>query len=65
MEERRLGDYSAHLANLSQNLKKIEEVCDDARLAGVEKVRRIKEEVEEGRRHLKDMLAALEKRTPE
>jgi hypothetical protein len=34
-------------------LAKIDEVCDDARMAGVEKVRRIKEEVANAREQLR------------
>lgn len=33
-------------ANLSEHLKNIEVACDDARLSAVEKIRRIKEEIE-------------------
>jgi hypothetical protein len=33
-------------ANLSEHLKNIESACDDARLSAVEKIRRIKEEIE-------------------
>lgn len=37
------------LSRINEILAKIDEVCDDARMAGVEKVRRIKEEVANAR----------------
>jgi hypothetical protein len=33
-------------ANLAEHLKNIDVACDDARLSSVEKIRRIKEEIE-------------------
>jgi len=40
------------LSRINEILAKIDEVCDDARMAGVEKVRRIKEEVANARGQL-------------
>lgn len=41
------------LSRINEILAKIDEVCDDARMAGVEKVRRIKEEVANAREQLR------------
>jgi len=41
------------LSRMNEILAKIDEVCDDARMAGVEKVRRIKEEVANAREQLR------------
>ena len=49
MTEERLSRKSVALSRVNEILAKIDEVCDDARMAGVEKVRRIKEEVEKAR----------------
>ena len=40
------ADSAVAKANLSEHLKNIEIACDDARLSAVEKIRRIKEEIE-------------------
>ena len=40
------GDTTVAKANLVEHLKNIDIACDDARLSAVEKIRRIKEEVE-------------------
>ena len=39
-------DATVAKANLVEHLKNIDIACDDARLSAVEKIRRIKEEVE-------------------
>jgi hypothetical protein len=52
MTEERLSRKSVALSRVNEILAKIDEVCDDARMAGVEKVRRIKEEVEKAREQL-------------
>jgi hypothetical protein len=43
MTEERLSRKNVALSRINEILAKIDEVCDDARMAGVEKVRRIKE----------------------
>jgi hypothetical protein len=40
-------------ASLVEHLKNIEGACDDARLSAVEKIRRVKEEVEKAQECLK------------
>lgn len=40
-------------ANLIEHLKNIDIACDDARLSAVEKIRRVKEEVEKAQNCLK------------
>jgi hypothetical protein len=40
------GDATVAKANLVEHLKNIDIACDDARLSAMEKIRRIKEEVE-------------------
>jgi hypothetical protein len=40
------GEATVAKANLVEHLKNIDIPCDDARLSAVEKIRRIKEEVE-------------------
>jgi hypothetical protein len=47
-------DYAAVArANLVEHLKNIDIACDDARLSAVEKIRRVKEEVEKAQNCLK------------
>jgi hypothetical protein len=52
MTEERLSRKNVALSRINEILAKIDEVCDDARMAGVEKVRRIKEEVANAREQL-------------
>ena len=52
MTEERLSRKNVALSRINEILAKIDEVCDDARMAGVEKVRRIKEEVANARGQL-------------
>jgi hypothetical protein len=52
MTEERLSRKNVALSRINEILAKIDEVCDDARVAGVEKVRRIKEEVANAREQL-------------
>ena len=52
MTEERLSRKNVALTRINEILAKIDEVCDDARMAGVEKVRRIKEEVANAREQL-------------
>ena len=53
MTEERLSTKNVGLSRINEILAKIDEVCDDARMAGVEKVRRIKEEVANAREQLR------------
>jgi hypothetical protein len=53
MTEERLSRKNVALSRINEILAKIDEVCDDARMAGVEKVRRIKEEVANAREQLR------------
>jgi hypothetical protein len=53
MTEERLSRKNVALSRINEILAKIDEVCDDARMAGVEKVRRIKEEVANARGQLR------------
>ena len=53
MTEERLSRKDVALSRINEILAKIDEVCDDARMAGVEKVRRIKEEVANAREQLR------------
>jgi hypothetical protein len=49
------GEATVAKANLVEHLKNIDIACDDARLSAVEKIRRVKEEVEKAQdclRHL-------------
>ena len=46
-------DATVAKANLVEHLKNIDTACDDARLSAVEKIRRIKEEVEKAQGCLK------------
>jgi hypothetical protein len=52
MTEERLSRKNVALSRINEILAKIDDVCDDARMAGVEKVRRIKEEVANAREQL-------------
>jgi hypothetical protein len=47
------GDATVAKANLVEHLKNIDIACDDARLSAVEKIRRVKEEVEKAQDCLK------------
>jgi hypothetical protein len=49
----RSEDTTVAKANLVEHLKNIDAACDDARLSAVEKIRRVKEEVEKARECLK------------
>jgi len=51
MTEERLSRKNVALSRINEILAKIDDVCDDARMAGVE-VRRIKEEVANAREQL-------------
>ena len=53
MTEERLSRKNVALSRINEILAKIDEVCDDARMAGVEKVGRIKEEVANAREQLR------------
>jgi hypothetical protein len=53
MTEERLSRKNVALSRINEILAKIDEVCDDARMAGVEKVRRIKQEVANAREQLR------------
>jgi hypothetical protein len=53
MTEERLSRKNVALSRINEILAKIDDVCDDARMAGVEKVRRIKEEVANAREQLR------------
>jgi hypothetical protein len=53
MTEERLSRKNVALSRINEILAKIDEVCDDPRMAGVEKVRRIKEEVANAREQLR------------
>jgi hypothetical protein len=46
-------DVAVAKANLVEHLKNIDAACDDARLSNLEKIRRIKEEVEKAQDCLK------------
>ena len=46
-------DVSVAKANLVEHLKNIDAACDDARLSAMEKIRRVKEEVEKAQGCLK------------
>jgi hypothetical protein len=46
-------DVSVAKANLVEHLKSIDAACDDARLSAMEKIRRVKEEVEKAQGCLK------------
>ena len=46
-------DAAVAKANLVEHLKNIDAACDDARLCAVEKIRRVKEEVEKAQEGLK------------
>ena len=46
-------DATVAKANLVEHLKNIDTACDDARLSAVEKIRRVKEEVEKAQECLK------------
>jgi hypothetical protein len=46
-------DVAVAKANLVEHLKNIDVACDDARLSNLEKIRRIKEEVEKAQDCLK------------
>jgi hypothetical protein len=46
-------DVAVAKANLVEHLKNIDAACDDARLSNLEKIRRIKEEVEKAQGCLK------------
>jgi hypothetical protein len=46
-------DATIAKANLVEHLKNIEAACDDARLSAMEKIRRVKEEVEKAQECLK------------
>ena len=46
-------DATIAKANLVEHLKNIDAVCDDARLSAMEKIRRVKEEVEKAQECLK------------
>ena len=46
-------DEAVAKANLVEHLKNIDAACDDARLSNLEKIRRIKEEVEKAQDCLK------------
>jgi hypothetical protein len=51
--------YDAATAKLTDHLKNIDIACDDARLSAVEKIRRIKEEIEKAQECLKTMSDTL------
>jgi hypothetical protein len=46
-------DAAVAKTNLVEHLKNIDAACDDARLSAVEKIRRVKEEVEKAQDRLK------------
>jgi hypothetical protein len=46
-------DATIAKANLVEHLKNIDAACDDARLSAMEKIRRVKEEVEKAQECLK------------
>ena len=46
-------DATIAKANLVEHLKNIDAACDDARLSAIEKIRRVKEEVEKAQECLK------------
>ena len=46
-------DAAVAKANLVEHLKNIDAACDDARLSNLEKIRRIKEEIEKAQNCLK------------
>ena len=47
------GEAAVAKANVVEHLKNIDIACDDARLSAVEKIRRVKEEVEKAQDCLK------------
>jgi hypothetical protein len=47
------SDAAVAKANLAEHLKNIDNACDDTRLSAVEKIRRIKEEIEKAQDCLK------------
>ena len=47
------GEATVAKANLVEHLNNIDAACDDARLSNLEKIRRIKEEVEKAQNCLK------------
>ena len=49
----RSDDATVAKANLVEHLKNIDAACDDARLSAMEKIRRVKEEVEKAQECLK------------
>ena len=49
-------DAAIAKANLVEHLKNIDAACDDARLSAVEKIRRVKEEVDKAQDCLKRLL---------
>ena len=51
-------DATVAKANLVEHLKNIDAACDDARLSNLEKIRRIKEEVEKAQGCLKCQTAS-------
>jgi hypothetical protein len=49
-------DSTVAKANLVEHLKNIDAACDDARLSNLEKIRRVKEEVEKAQGCLQRLL---------
>ena len=49
----RSDDATVAKANVVEHLKNIDAACDDARLSAMEKIRRVKEEVEKAQECLK------------
>jgi hypothetical protein len=60
MSEENRTKCNAALANLTEHLKSIDTACEDARLSAVEKIRRIKEEIDKAQICLRTMTDALE-----
>jgi transcriptional regulator len=53
MADQTSSDGAMARANLAEHLKNIDIACEDARLSAVEKIRRIKEEIEKAQNCLK------------
>jgi hypothetical protein len=60
MSEETRTKCNAALANLTEHLKSIDTACEDARLSAVEKIRRVKEEIDKAQICLRTMTDALE-----
>jgi hypothetical protein len=60
MDQPKVGIYSVNLSNVSDRLKKIEELCQDARLTALEKIGQISEQAKNAREQLIPVLEALD-----